>query len=183
MVTRPIHPSRAALVSAVLAVGCIFSGRVSSGVDPSLALPQTSPDDRVALCQADVKYRYVVSSGNLRCKAVAADNATGATDDDLRFSCNSLTHACLDEGVPGKNQDDELEECKTDPGNADLYDCAEVTVGDLERCESDRLDQYSMAVNELPDCDELSARELSEFRAKFAPSAIPSCKPLYDACN
>lgn len=185
MADRPFRPrSAASWALALVTIGCISGGRVKSGVDPNKKLAQTSKDERIALCQADVRYRYLVSSGTLRCRAVALAIARGATDSELRASCEAAFDSCQSgDGVPGQNLSAELENCGASLGDWSAYfGCKSARVVQLEECASDQRDEFSVRLNELSDCRSITVSERSAYEAAIAPTQIESCRTLAELC-
>ncbi len=177
---RPV----ASWVLAFAAVGCISGGRVKSGVDPSKKLAQTTKDERIAVCQADVRYRYIVTSGTLRCRAVAIAIARGNTDSELRASCAAAFDSCqTGDGVPGQNLSAELENCAESLGDWTAYfGCKSARVFQLEDCASDQRDEFSMRLNELSACRSITVSERIAYETAIAPAQIESCRALYELC-
>ncbi|HSC88113.1 MAG TPA: hypothetical protein VLC09_12610 [Polyangiaceae bacterium] len=180
----PVRPLGlvSACVGAALGLlsGCFLPKTGTSGIDPNLPLDQLSEDQLVTICRTRVNYEYLVTSGNLRCKAVALELAEGDTDEELQKSCHDAAVECEDEGIPGTDEATALEACDEPPPLP--VDCPAATVGALEECSSDQLDQYSVAVNDAPSCEKLTAEALDELAAATAFEAIPSCQALIELC-
>lgn len=156
-------------------------GSTTSGVDQSKELQDTTQAERFDICTANVNASYDAVSEQQYCKALAL---SGLDDDDdaseLRADCQRLYDACLKTASKtlADNRKRQLDNCEASADDS-APGCAGVTVGQLETCFSDRIDQLLDRIAAAPECGELTSRD----EVEYADGDVASCELIEDRCD
>jgi hypothetical protein len=153
-------------------------GGFSSSIDGNDQINQLTSQQQQTLCSEVTS--FAASSGLdrdqvevlCRVSAILAASFTApaaATDAQLRAACQSSYDMCKAQASPS--------DCNFDAATATCT----ATIAELAACVNDSLQTYSMALNEIPTCDKITAATLQSSASQT--SATPaSCATYQQKC-
>ncbi len=153
-------------------------GGFSSSIDGMTPINQLTPQQQQTLCSEVTSFSK--SSGldrdqvEVLCRvvgilAVSFTAPAGATDAQLRAACQTSYDMCKAQPSPA--------ECNFNAGTATCT----ATVAELSACANDSFQSYSMALNEIPTCDKLTA-DILQSTAPPGPAQPASCTTYQQKC-
>lgn len=165
-------------LSALLLAGCGGGGPINSGVDSSKPASELSDDEIEQVCEATVDYIEQQDLHDASCRGQGLAAAIGAVivgggDDEMQDACEVAYDACIDAGP---------EEADCNPDSVAVDDC-DSTVGEIETCMADSIDEYATTADQIPSCSELTVDSLEDLDDMAEPPEEPeSCESLDDTC-
>ena len=156
------------------------SGPADTGLPPTQLLSDVTPAEATQACErirASFQQRFNDDSlGRAFCTLFSAASTTTPS------ACNSARDACIEEAMqPGSDIMMMLDTGAIDFGceAADIGDCGDATVGDLETCFGDTLNLLDAVLNRF-DCNDAGMVEADDLEGiDFAPAQ--SCEVV--SCN
>lgn len=185
--TRAVWILGAALLAGGVGAGCggdddDSSGEFSTGINPSTLLSDVTAEQKAAACEK-VSTTF---EANFSEEKVVRTICTilGAIGADTKADCETQRDACIDQAANGTGEaagaaDDIDPDCD---GSADLSQC-DGTVGELETCFNDRLDQISALLNSFScdDAAEIDESALGELDGMEQPASCAAVQCAGDA--